>query len=295
MCLWSQRERTASVRPPTVVAAFSRRARSLYGGATLTPFTLFVDTGFPNGESRRAVSDASGRFVVFQTTATNLIFDDTNDFEDIFLWDTAANPNSSAAVQLLSRGRLGSAARGPAEYAMLADDASRAYFVGMATNYVSDPPITCSLSLIYQVDLLASNATNALVTRLISVSPNGTLPTRPTCVTSDVTFLSGSTKHSCAFTVSDICVEHPGMVVSSSFTRRIVFFSRTPTCRWHLVYYRVNSFTGWIHGRAKLVSSVVIFQTTKQQTAFLCATSVALSASPTVRKATHMRSLSSRS
>lgn len=162
------------------------RSHALCSGSILVLCTVAVLLNaahgfwFPNGESRRAVSDASGRFVVFQTTATNLIFDDTNDFEDIFLWDTRATANSSAALQLLTRGRLGTASRGLAEYGILSDDASHAFFVGMATNYVADPVITCAMSLIYQVDLLASNASNSLVTRLISIAPNGTLPSKPT-------------------------------------------------------------------------------------------------------------------
>ncbi|HYE87777.1 MAG TPA: nidogen-like domain-containing protein [Vicinamibacterales bacterium] len=80
--------------------------------STLTPFG--------NGPSQAARSDASGRFVVFQSRASNLVANDNNDASDVFLLDTrlgvttrisvdnAGNPISGDAMEpdVSSDGRL---------------------------------------------------------------------------------------------------------------------------------------------------------------------------------------------
>eukprot|EP01122_Echinamoeba_exundans_P016653 TRINITY_DN8504_c0_g1_i1.p1 TRINITY_DN8504_c0_g1~~TRINITY_DN8504_c0_g1_i1.p1 ORF type:complete len:1259 (-),score=214.43 TRINITY_DN8504_c0_g1_i1:61-3837(-) len=141
---------------------------------------------FPNGDSWTPSSDASGRLVVFPTSATNLVFDDTNDLMDVFLWDTAANPNSSASLQILSEGRLGSVAKGVAEYGIVTENGRYAYFVGRATNYVAQPAVTCTQSLIYKVDLAlrAAGSSNDTV-KLISTNSSG-------AIASEATYICGS-------------------------------------------------------------------------------------------------------
>jgi hypothetical protein len=141
------------------------------------------DAGFPNGDSWTPSCDASGRLVVFPTTATNFVFDDTNDLPDVFLWNTAANPNSSAALQILSEGRLGSVAKGVAEYGIITEDAHYAFFVGRANNYVAQPAVTCTQSLIYKVDLTlrGSGSSNDTV-KLISTNSSGGVASEATSV-----------------------------------------------------------------------------------------------------------------
>lgn len=122
--------------------------------------------------------------MVFPTTTSNFVFDDINDQNDVYIWNTLANPNSSAALQPLSVGRLGSVAKGIAEYGFVTEDARYAFFVGRATNYVISPTVTCTESLIYKVDLLLRSASAGAndSTQLLSITPSGAIATQPTCV-----------------------------------------------------------------------------------------------------------------
>jgi hypothetical protein len=64
----------------------------------------------PNGRSAAPQISGDGRFVVFQSEASNLTADDDNGLTDVFLWD-----DRSATTTLLSRGPDGRAADGVSE------------------------------------------------------------------------------------------------------------------------------------------------------------------------------------
>lgn len=53
-----------------------------------TRISRATDGSVADGDSRNATISADGRWVAFQSTATNLVLDDTNPFSDIFLADT---------------------------------------------------------------------------------------------------------------------------------------------------------------------------------------------------------------
>lgn len=59
--------------------------------------SVAADGSVANGDSRNASISADGRFVAFQSTATNLVPDDTNPFSDIFVADTL-----TGSIELIS-------------------------------------------------------------------------------------------------------------------------------------------------------------------------------------------------
>jgi HYR domain-containing protein/IPT/TIG domain-containing protein/WD40 repeat protein len=85
-----------------------------------------------NGNSARAAISSDGRWVVFRSTATNLVAGDTNGFDDIFVRDTQAGTTvrvstSSAGVQ----------ANGQCSTSSISTDGRFIAFASVATNLVA--------------------------------------------------------------------------------------------------------------------------------------------------------------
>jgi hypothetical protein len=84
-----------------------------------------------NGSTSNAVS-GNGRFVTFRSRATDLVNNDTNNTDDVFLRDT-----QTGQTRLLSINRLGTAsARGASEFPWLSSDGSMAVFSSLAPDLV---------------------------------------------------------------------------------------------------------------------------------------------------------------
>ncbi len=86
-------------------------------------------TGAANGDSRRPSISADGRYVVFESQATNLVPGDGNNAQDIFLWDRASD-----ALQRVSVRGDGGQANGDSANARISADGSVVVYESRATN-----------------------------------------------------------------------------------------------------------------------------------------------------------------
>ncbi|MCA9959773.1 MAG: PD40 domain-containing protein [Anaerolineales bacterium] len=108
--------------------------------------TILVSTaanGSPgNGPSTDPVISANGRFVVYTSSATNLVPNDTNDAADVFLYDRDADENGiydepgGIAVTLISIGADGSAANNISYAPAISPDGSQVAFESLANNLI---------------------------------------------------------------------------------------------------------------------------------------------------------------
>jgi len=90
-----------------------------------------VDTlgGDPNGVSSSPVISDDGRYVVFHSTASNLVPDDTNEFEDIFVRDLVAASTVRASVDT-----TGGDADAPSHYPAISADGQFVVFRSWASD-----------------------------------------------------------------------------------------------------------------------------------------------------------------
>jgi len=84
----------------------------------------------------------NGRFVAFVSSASNLVPDDTNDIDDVFLVDTCIEPSyprvpCTPGVTRVSVGNDGSQVTAPASYPAVADDGRYVIFVSADPNLVA--------------------------------------------------------------------------------------------------------------------------------------------------------------
>ena len=131
--------------------------------AVLTTTRISVGTGDPGryNDSFSASISANGRYVAFQSNATNLVSDDTNSRTDIFVYDTVANTTRRVSVD--SNGTQGNSfSYDPS----ISADGRYVAFDSSASNLVSDD--TNSARDIFVYDTVANT------TRRVSVNSNGT-------------------------------------------------------------------------------------------------------------------------
>jgi len=76
---------------------------------------------------------ADGRFVVFSSFATNLVVNDNNGLQDVFLWDTVAD-----TVELVSHSVTGVAGNGDSSLAVISADGVWIAFLSVADNLTTD-------------------------------------------------------------------------------------------------------------------------------------------------------------
>jgi Tol biopolymer transport system component len=104
--------------------------RDLSGGAT-----VLVSRGPagrpPDGASSHATVSADGRYVAFQSDATNLVRGDRNHATDVFVRDLR-----TGRTALVSRGRGGRAANGPSSQPAISGDGGVIAFQSQASNLV---------------------------------------------------------------------------------------------------------------------------------------------------------------
>jgi Tol biopolymer transport system component len=91
------------------------------------------ENGLPgNGTSSGASASDDGRFVVFTSTASNLVSDDTNEVSDVFVKDMVANTMTRVSVS-----SVGTEGNGPSENASISADGRYIAFSSRASNLVS--------------------------------------------------------------------------------------------------------------------------------------------------------------
>lgn len=125
-------------RASNLVAGVVSRSTQVYlrdlaaGTQVLVSRTPDGDPG--DGDSDNAAVSGDGRFVVFDSTATNLVDDDLNGTtSDVFLWDRL-----SGEVRLFSRPDAGMAADGPSGHAVISADGAWVAYGTDATNLALD-------------------------------------------------------------------------------------------------------------------------------------------------------------
>jgi Tol biopolymer transport system component len=85
-----------------------------------------------NSSSRAPDISANGRYVVFSSTANNLVPDDTNQATDIFLYDRDAR-----SIQIISRGEDDFQANGASDLPSISGDGRWITYMSMADNLVT--------------------------------------------------------------------------------------------------------------------------------------------------------------
>lgn len=124
----------------------------------------------PSARAGNGVSDmpdvtVNGRYVVFQSTSTNLVPGDTNGRTDIFIRDTGLNK-----TRLVSKGFNGQPANGHSSDPVVSDDGKIVVFTSAATNLV--PGDTNKKTDVFRTDLTTGKTTR-VSTSQAGVQGNG--------------------------------------------------------------------------------------------------------------------------
>jgi Tol biopolymer transport system component len=211
---------------------------------TITLETSSSDGGSSNGTSGHPDLSADGRYVVFESTATNLTAArDRNQVDDIFLRDRLTK-----TTRRLSVGINGAEANGRSEAPVISDDGRVVAFVSCATNLVAEQDRNDIASDVYVIRVetgeitrigvnqqgkqfatsyspaLSSNGTVVAFAARESNSPNTAGVARPTSIAVYVRDLASgvTTCVSCPRTTTDECL--PGFAPDISSDGRIVTF-----------------------------------------------------------------------
>jgi Tol biopolymer transport system component len=152
---------------------FDRRATSGHANAyvrdRVTGTTILLSPGFngaePNGDSRRPVISRDGRYVTFESAATNLVAPATrgggrNKGDDVFVSELSTG--TVTPVSTASDGRHGN---GASNRPSLSGDGRKVVFASVATNLVSPP--TAGTRQVFMKDL------DSGATTLVSSTPAG--------------------------------------------------------------------------------------------------------------------------
>jgi hypothetical protein len=98
--------------------------------------------GDGNGDSELPRISADGRFVVYRSAANNLVANDTNGFEDVFVFDRATGVSDRVSVDSSgaegNANSLDSVAAGVSTYGAISKDGSIVVFDSEATNLVAN-------------------------------------------------------------------------------------------------------------------------------------------------------------
>ncbi|MGI8685316.1 MAG: hypothetical protein ACR2MO_09555 [Acidimicrobiales bacterium] len=159
---------SSSISANGIVVAFSSDATNLVAGDTNGATDVFahdrgagtttrVSVATGGGQSTGGVSgfpsaNADGRLITFDSTATNLVADDTNGFVDVFVHD-----RTSVATSRVSLGSGGSQTNAGSTFARISDDGRFVVYASEATNLV--PNDTNNTSDVFITDRLAPEVT----------------------------------------------------------------------------------------------------------------------------------------
>ncbi len=109
-----------------------------------------------NGASERPAMNADGRYVAFESLASNLVLSDTNGVKDVFVHDR--NSGTTIRVSVATDGSQGN---GLSNQAFLSDDGSKVIFESSATNLVAND--TNGVKDIFVRDLTTNTTTRVNV------------------------------------------------------------------------------------------------------------------------------------
>lgn len=129
---------------------------------TTTLMTRGVTGGTANSRSNNPEITGDGRYIVFDSLASNLVVDDTNGQSDVFRLD-----RTTGTVTAISRTPGGSTADGNNLYPAVSDDGRFVTYQSTAPDLVPLPPIE------YQRDVYLFDAADGS-TALVSHAPDGT-------------------------------------------------------------------------------------------------------------------------
>jgi Tol biopolymer transport system component len=122
-----------TAEPEGLVCRFDVYVRDLQTGVTTR---VSVDTGGddPNADSQHGAVSADGRYVVFESRASDLVSNDTNGLIDIFLWD-----RNTGTIQRMNTNANGAqAVGGQSIWPWITPDGGHVTFTSGATNLVSN-------------------------------------------------------------------------------------------------------------------------------------------------------------
>src|SRR5690606_28934690 len=92
-----------------------------------------AEGGGGNGDSLAGAMSSDARYVVFQSDASDLVAEDTNDDTDVFLWS-----RETGTLQLISRESGGELGDGASGYPIISGDGGLVIFESSASNLVGD-------------------------------------------------------------------------------------------------------------------------------------------------------------
>ena len=138
------RSTSRNLLPGEDVNHFDLYVRDLVAGVTVRA-SQRPDGGVPEPDNSDGELSASGRFVVYGSTATDILPGDTNGDSDIYLYDTA-----TGVTERISVNTAGEQANGRSAYPSVSADGQRVVFFSDATNL--DPRATNGRSHIYLRD-----------------------------------------------------------------------------------------------------------------------------------------------
>lgn len=132
-------------------------------------------TASGNNQTLRHKISANGRYVVFESEASDLVLGDNNGVTDVFRRDLV-----TGTTQLVSITPSGTSGNGPSYNAVIDADGSRVVFTSDASNLISSPPNgpadTNGLADVFikSFPLVPNTICVPLCTSLVSVNRNGT-------------------------------------------------------------------------------------------------------------------------
>jgi Tol biopolymer transport system component len=115
-----------------------------------------------NGFSSFPKISADGRYVVFQSSASNLVADDTNGLSDVFVFN-----RTDQIMVLVSIAAAGGPSNGASITPSISDDGNVIAYASRATNLVGGPATTGAFEQIFVTDR------QSLVSELVSVNSQG--------------------------------------------------------------------------------------------------------------------------
>ncbi|NRA37978.1 MAG: PD40 domain-containing protein, partial [Planctomycetes bacterium] len=129
-------------------------------GSTTTLLSRYADGSLGNGDSSFPDIDSAGRYVVFSSKADNLVDDDSNNTDDVFLYD-----HDDGSLRLISKHTDGTQGNGPSYGAYINSDGTHVIYSSRARNLVDESSLYNSYVLIYDI---TNNTTELLSDHLTS-------------------------------------------------------------------------------------------------------------------------------
>lgn len=129
---WLEFNEDDSVNDMGISGLHFASAESVPSALTTSRVSLNTNSASPNGNNTASRLSANGRYVVFKSLASDLVSDDTNGVQDIFIYDRTGNTTKRVSLNTAN-----SNPNGASDSPALSGDASLVVFASTATNLVS--------------------------------------------------------------------------------------------------------------------------------------------------------------